>query len=115
MLAADAPRLVTGEQLRRCAPSRLLLEIDVRRALPGGVADDEARGVFVDGPRRRETARGGHAGQWQNARATTAAAARGRLWAVVPPQQLRQLGDVHSDAPGLVAGEMRRRAASSSQ
>jgi hypothetical protein len=47
MLAArsihgDAPRLVTGEEMRRRAPSPLLLEIDVSERVAVGVADDEA-------------------------------------------------------------------------
>ena len=62
-VGGDAPRLVAGEQLRRCAAARLLLEIDVGERLPVGVADDEAPpmqlGVgLVDGPRRREAALG---------------------------------------------------------
>ena len=41
-IGGDAPRLVAGEQLRRCATSRLPPEIDVGERLPVGVADDEA-------------------------------------------------------------------------
>ena len=37
---SDAPRLVAGEEVRRRAPSRLLLEIDVGERLAVGVPDD---------------------------------------------------------------------------
>jgi hypothetical protein len=40
-------------------PPLLLLEIDVGQRLPVGVADDEAGGILLDGPGRREAA-GGH-------------------------------------------------------
>ena len=58
-VGGDAPGLVAGEQLGRCAAARLLLEIDVGERLPVGVADDEAPpmqlGVgLVDGPGRRK-------------------------------------------------------------
>ena len=54
----------------------------------------------------------GSAPERQNAPAVTARAARRGLRAIVlSPQQLRQLGDIGGDAPGLVAGqEVRRRA-----
>ena len=42
--------LVAGEELRRRAPSRLLLKIDVGERLPGIVADDEAGILLVDRP-----------------------------------------------------------------
>ena len=54
----DAPGLVAGEEMRRRAPAPLLLEIDVGERLPVGVADDEAGVGFLDGPGRREVARG---------------------------------------------------------
>jgi hypothetical protein len=41
-VGGDAPRLVAGEQLGRCASPRLLLEVDVGERLPIGVADDKA-------------------------------------------------------------------------
>jgi len=52
-----------GAEVRRRAPSRLLLEIDVGERLPVGAPDDEAPliqlGVgLVDGRRRREAALG---------------------------------------------------------
>jgi len=43
-----------GEQLGRRSPSRLVLEIDIRERLPVVIADDETRGLFLDGPGRRE-------------------------------------------------------------
>jgi hypothetical protein len=39
----DALGLVAGEEVRRRAASRLLLEIDIGERLPVGVADGEAR------------------------------------------------------------------------
>jgi hypothetical protein len=39
-------------------PPRLILEIDIRELLPVVIADDEAGGLFLDGPRGREVARG---------------------------------------------------------
>ena len=46
------------EEVRRCSPSRLILEIDVRERLPDRpfFPDDEASVRFLDGPRRREAA-----------------------------------------------------------
>ena len=41
-VGGDAPGLIAGEEVRRRAPSRLPLEIDVGEGLPVGVADDEA-------------------------------------------------------------------------
>jgi len=38
---------------------RLSREIDIRKLLPAVIADDEAGGQFLDGPRGREAA-GGH-------------------------------------------------------
>jgi hypothetical protein len=52
----DAPRLVTGEEVRGRAPSRLLLEVDVGERLPVGVADNEADVGLLDGPGRRKAA-----------------------------------------------------------
>ena len=56
----DPPGLVAGEQLRRRAPPRLLLKIDVSQRLPVGVADDIAGLSLLDRPGRREAA--GHGG-----------------------------------------------------
>jgi hypothetical protein len=53
-------RLILREQLRRRSPPRLILEIDIRERLSVVVADDEAGGLFLDEPRWREVARGGH-------------------------------------------------------
>jgi len=53
-------RLVPGEQLRRRAPTGFLLEIEVRKRLPGRVADDEGLRVLLDGPGRRGAALGWH-------------------------------------------------------
>jgi hypothetical protein len=39
---------------------RAVLEIDIRELLSVVVAHDKARGLFFDGPRRREAAWGGH-------------------------------------------------------
>ena len=56
-----APHLVAGQQLGRRAATGLLLEIEISERLTVLVADDEARVVvLLDGPRRREAARGGH-------------------------------------------------------
>jgi hypothetical protein len=54
----DAPGLVSGEELRRRAASRLLLGIDVGQRLPVVIADDEAGVGLLGGPRRREAADG---------------------------------------------------------
>jgi hypothetical protein len=35
---------------------RLIVEIEIAERLPGGVANGEGLGVFLDGPRRREAA-----------------------------------------------------------
>jgi hypothetical protein len=40
---------------------RLILEIDIGELLPGTVAYDKTGVQFLDGPRRREAAEGGHA------------------------------------------------------
>ena len=37
--------------------SRLILEVDIRELLAVAVADNKARGLFLDSPRRREAAR----------------------------------------------------------
>jgi hypothetical protein len=58
-VGGDAPGLVAGEEVRRRATPRLLLEIDVGERLPVGVADDEARVGFLDGPGRRAPRQGG--------------------------------------------------------
>jgi hypothetical protein len=55
-LLADRPRKRRGltssdEQLGRRGPSRLLLEIHVGERLAVRVADNEAGGWFLDGPR----------------------------------------------------------------
>ena len=47
-VGGDAPGLVAGEQLRRRAASRFILEIDVGERLPVVVADDEAGVGLVD-------------------------------------------------------------------
>ena len=57
-VGGDAPGLVVGEELGRCAASRLLFEIHVGERLPVGVADDEAGVGLLDGPGRREAALG---------------------------------------------------------
>jgi hypothetical protein len=49
----NAPGLVAGEQLRRCASARLILEIGEGECLPVSVADDEAGGRLLDGPGRQ--------------------------------------------------------------
>jgi hypothetical protein len=54
--AAPAPRFVAFEQLGRRPPTGLVLAIDEGERLPVGVAHDEARGGFFDGPGRREAA-----------------------------------------------------------
>jgi hypothetical protein len=54
----DAPRLVAGKQMRRRAPSRLLLEVDVGERLPVVIADDVAGVGLLGGPGRREAALG---------------------------------------------------------
>jgi len=38
------------------SPARLILEIDIGERLFVVVADDETRGLFLNGPRRREAA-----------------------------------------------------------
>ena len=42
----------------RRAPTGLVLEVEIPERLPGGVADNEARLVVLDRPRRREAAHG---------------------------------------------------------
>ena len=42
-VGGDPPGLLAGEQLGRCPPSRLILEIDVGERLPVVVADNEGR------------------------------------------------------------------------
>jgi len=50
--------LIAGEQLRRRAPTGLVLEIEMAERLPGGVPHDEARIVVIlERPRRWEAAR----------------------------------------------------------
>jgi len=39
---------------RRRSPARLIFEIDIGERLTVVVAHDETRGLFLDGPRRRE-------------------------------------------------------------
>jgi hypothetical protein len=41
-VGGDAPSLVAGEEVRRRATARLLLEIDAGQRLPTVVPDDEA-------------------------------------------------------------------------
>jgi len=51
--------LIAGEQLRRRAPTGLVLEIEIAERLPGGVLHDEPRIIMLlDDPRRREAAKG---------------------------------------------------------
>src|SRR5690349_25167224 len=62
-VGGDAPRLVPGHQIRRCAPAGLVLEIDVGEGVTVGVADDvavlaELLVRVIDRPGRRETAFG---------------------------------------------------------
>jgi hypothetical protein len=48
-------RFVAGQEIARCTPAGLLLEIDVGKRLAAVVADNEATPVeFFDIPRRRE-------------------------------------------------------------
>ena len=44
----------------RRAVLRFVVEIEATERLPGRVTDNEALGVLIDGPRRREAARAGH-------------------------------------------------------
>jgi transposase len=46
----DPPCLVAGEEVRRRAASRLLLEIDVGQRVPGLILHDQAGVRFLDGP-----------------------------------------------------------------
>src|SRR5262245_43510347 len=52
----DAPRLLAREHVRRCAPTRLILAIDVSNRGPVVITDDEAGVCFVRDPRCREAA-----------------------------------------------------------
>ena len=57
----DAPRFVLGQQVRRSASARLVLEVDIGQRVAVVIADDEAGMVrLIDGPRWRETASVGH-------------------------------------------------------
>ena len=49
----DPPGLVTGKELRRRVPARLLLEIDVREGLARMILHDETGVRFFDRPGRR--------------------------------------------------------------
>jgi hypothetical protein len=60
--ALQVRTLVARHQSSRRPASRLVLEIDVGKRLPGGAADSEARLLLVDRPGRREAARRGHGG-----------------------------------------------------
>jgi hypothetical protein len=57
-VGGDAPRLVTGEQLASRPSARFVLTVDESQCLPVGVAHDETRSGFLDGPRRRARAAG---------------------------------------------------------
>jgi hypothetical protein len=46
-------RVLIGTKEQRVEP---VLEIEIGKLLAGVVADNEARGLFFDGPRRREAA-----------------------------------------------------------
>lgn len=50
------PRLIAREQPRGGTAAGLVLIIDIAERLTVGVADDEARAVVFDVPRRREAA-----------------------------------------------------------
>src|SRR4029077_20474813 len=52
----DPPGLVTGKELRRRVPARLLLEIDVREGPASMILHDETGVRFFDRPGRREAA-----------------------------------------------------------
>ena len=54
-----ATDLVAGQQLCHRAPTRLVLEIEIRKRLPGGVLHDETGVVGLIRPGRREAARVG--------------------------------------------------------
>src|ERR1700685_832850 len=63
------PGFVTSEQFGRCPSSGFIFEIDIREGLPVVIAHDEAGGVrFIERPRRREAASGGHGGPVKSAR-----------------------------------------------
>jgi len=54
-VGGDAPRFVLGQQVGRCTPPRLLLEVEVAERLPVLVADDKAGiVVLLVCPRRRK-------------------------------------------------------------
>ena len=53
----DPPRFVTGHQMRRRAPSRLILKVDVGERVAVDVADDVAGVGLLGRPGRREAAR----------------------------------------------------------
>jgi hypothetical protein len=59
-VGGDAPGLIAGKQVRRRAPSGLILEIDVGERLPVGVADNEAGVGLLDGLGRRLTLKAPH-------------------------------------------------------
>jgi hypothetical protein len=52
----DTLRLIAGQQLGRRPATGLILAIDEGKCLLVGVAHDETRGGFLDGPLRREAA-----------------------------------------------------------
>ena len=54
----DPPGLVTGKELRRRVPARLLLEIDVREGLARMILHDETGVRFFDRPGRRGSGAG---------------------------------------------------------
>jgi hypothetical protein len=53
-----AAGLVLGQPVGRRAALRLIVKIEIAERLPVRVFDDEALGVLLDHPRRREAARG---------------------------------------------------------
>jgi hypothetical protein len=62
-IGRDPSRLIPAEQLGYGSSARLILEIDIGELLPVVVTHDEARGLFLDGPQRREAALGHSASQ----------------------------------------------------
>jgi len=54
--ALQVRSLVPGEEVCRRVSSGLILEVDVGECLPVGVADDEADGPLLGGPRALEAA-----------------------------------------------------------
>ena len=72
MLAANAPGFIAGEELRRRSPAGLLLEIDIGERQAAVILHDEAGVRLLDGPRRREAARGPRWRHFRNRRSRLA-------------------------------------------